>query len=455
MRTTGLKFLAIIAIFLSGCFDTPTGSTAYTVYFNSNGGSHVSSQEITDGAPVAEPPPPGRNGYLFNGWYSDEQLALRWDFGSDVVSADMTLYAKWNPIADHSVHTVNFNSRGGSSVPPQQISTGALVAQPPAPDLYGHTFDGWYSDEHHTARWDFGGNVVSADMTLYAKWNEVVEQPVHTVIFNSRGGTPVPPRQIRDGGTVEPPPPPVLSLKVFDGWYLDEHLSQRWRFGSDAVTGDITLHAGWAQPIEQQWALTTNSLTDPDGNTYTTVAIGNQLWTVENLRTTKYADGTPIPLVSGQDEWGTLLTAAYCIYDNKSSRYGLLYNWYVVDPLNPREIAPEGWRVPTDLDWMRLSEYLGGAAAAGGKMKSVGELDWKSPNTSATNMSRFTALPGGFRSEQGKFDLIGTYGFWWSSTPNDQLKAYFRCLFNQSSHVLSYSTTKKRAFSVRLVRDIN
>ena len=135
----------------------------------------------------------------------------------------------------------------------------------------------------------------------------------------------------------------------------------------------------------------TGTVTDADGNTYRTIKIGNQWWMAENLRTTRYRNGDPIPTVTDNFTWGHLLTGACCSYDNDSSMvftYGRLYNWHAVS--DGRGLAPLGWHVPSDADWGTLVEYLGGSAVAGGKMKEAGTAHWLSPNTGATNESAFS-----------------------------------------------------------------
>ena len=164
------------------------------------------------------------------------------------------------------------------------------------------------------------------------------------------------------------------------------------------------------------------NITDVDGNSYKTVYIGTQQWMGENLKTSKYNDGTPIPNVTDNMQWPNLTSGAWCNYDNKDSLgniYGKLYNWYVVSPTTNgnKNVCPLGWHVPTDTEWTVLSDYLGGESIAGGKMKEVGISKWLSPNTDATNTSFFSGLPGGHRGYFGSFDNSGFItGYWWSST---------------------------------------
>ncbi len=214
---------------------------------------------------------------------------------------------------------------------------------------------------------------------------------------------------------------------------------------TDSGNGGDTTH--------REWIVTENSLTDPDGNVYTTVQIGAQLWTVENLRTSKYADGTPIPRVTNNDEWQDLSTPAYCMYDNYDDHYGYLYNWYVVNPSNPQNIAPQGWRVSSDTDWDVLRNHLGGPKTAGAKVKTTGTDDWQAPNTGATNKSGFSALPGGYRSPFGSFRKESLEAFWWSAVEANTGGAFGFSVTYDSEVLYRVTTTKLLGASLRLIRD--
>jgi uncharacterized protein (TIGR02145 family) len=173
-----------------------------------------------------------------------------------------------------------------------------------------------------------------------------------------------------------------------------------------------------------------DSVTDIDGNTYNTVLIGGQEWTVENLKTTKYANGDPIPHIPEGGDWyaaGDNSEDGWAYYNNDSlfnNPYGKLYNWYAVS--DSRNVCPTGWHVPTYADWETLTNTLGGIDLAGGKMKSTGTDYWQSPNVEATNESGFSGLPGGYRNNG--FGIVDSYmelyGFWWSSTQYNSSTAY-------------------------------
>ena len=193
---------------------------------------------------------------------------------------------------------------------------------------------------------------------------------------------------------------------------------------------------------------------DYDGNDYHVIRIGNQLWTKENLKTTRYINGTSIPLVTGTSAWSALTTPGYCWYDNDMSAYkdtyGALYNWYTI---NAGNLCPSGWHVSTDEDWITLANYLGGQNEAGGKLKETGTTHWLSPNTGATNESDFTALPGGYRTDNGVFDNLRSTGYWWTSTSYTTPEAWYRNINNNESRLFRAFRVKKYGGSARCVRD--
>jgi len=193
---------------------------------------------------------------------------------------------------------------------------------------------------------------------------------------------------------------------------------------------------------------------DTDGNIYHTVSIGTQVWMVENLKTTKYNDGTAIPLVTDITAWINLTTPGYCWYNNDDTKYktpyGALYNRYAV---NTGKLCPTGWHIPTDAEWTKLTTYLGGDSVAGGKLKETGTTHWQSPNPGATNVTGFTALPGGYRDYDGVFGNFGYYGYWWNSTEDNTYYTWFRVLSSSSSIVIRNFDNQGRGYSVRCVRN--
>jgi uncharacterized protein (TIGR02145 family) len=162
-------------------------------------------------------------------------------------------------------------------------------------------------------------------------------------------------------------------------------------------------------------------VTDLDGNSYNSVQNGTQIWMQENLKTTKYKDGTLIPLVTDNTSWVGLTSPAYCWLKNDAptykDTYGALYNGYTISS----KLCPAGWHIPTWDEWFSLLIFTAGATESG-RLKEAGTAHWLSPNTSATNESGFTALPGSLRVEDGSFPgSVGTDGWWWTATEDNNV----------------------------------
>jgi uncharacterized protein (TIGR02145 family) len=213
----------------------------------------------------------------------------------------------------------------------------------------------------------------------------------------------------------------------------------------------------------------TSTISDIDNYSYNTVLIGTQCWTKENLKVTKYNDGTGIPLnntyTSGtvSTVWAGLTTGAYTIYGNESStganatNYGFLYNWYAAAGIitnggSPtKNICPTGWHVPTDTEWTTLTTSLGGESVAGTLMKKNDAL-W-STNT-GTNTSGFSALPGGERGSNGTFFAILSYAIFWSATQDNINDGWYRSINDSNINVdRSSYNGKQLGRSVRCLRD--
>ena len=219
----------------------------------------------------------------------------------------------------------------------------------------------------------------------------------------------------------------------------------------------------------------TPTITDVDGNLYHTVSIGTQCWTRENLRVRKYNDGTAIPFNtsggtagSSSSTWNALAIGVHTIYEHDStaapsnlSNYGYLYNYYAaagiitVGGTPTKNLCPTGYHVPTGAEWTTLTDFLGGLSVSGGKMKETGTTLWNSPNTGADNSSGFTALPGGFRSDDGGFLAISDLAVFWSATENVN-NFNFAVLLNLISSnglVNRYTSRKSDGASVRCLED--
>ena len=206
-------------------------------------------------------------------------------------------------------------------------------------------------------------------------------------------------------------------------------------------------------------SLTYGTMTDQDGNEYKTITIGTQTWMAENLRTIKYRDGSSIPGIADESAWGDIIEGAYCNYNNTKwadsiTTNGRLYNWFAVS--DNRNLAPEGWHIPSDAEWSQLYDYLGGEEVAGGKLKEANLSHWESPNEDATNESGFTALPAGSRYLDGSSYVFGdlrTGGLWWSSTASTATEAFCRHTSCCTTLAHRYPLNKDVGLSIRCIQD--
>ena len=239
-----------------------------------------------------------------------------------------------------------------------------------------------------------------------------------------------------------------------------------------------TNNVGTSYGNELSFKTYTGSVTDIDGNIYNTVTIGTQIWIAENLKTTKYPDGTNIPIVNTVSAWNdlTITDAAYCWYDDdivNKNTYGAFYTWSAAmngtvssstNPSGVQGVCPTGWHLPSDGEWKTLEMYLGmtqGQADLlgdrgtdqGSQLKEAGTIHWDSPNT-GTNSSGFTALPGGGRKYlDGLFYPSGRFGFWWSTSEDSNYQVWYRMLYNGYNTVSRSNINKATGYSVRCVKD--
>lgn len=141
------------------------------ITFDTDGGTAIAAQSAAYGDLLSRPADPQRAGYTFAGWYADAAHTQSFDFATDRVTTDLTLYAKWTI----TIHTVTFDVDGGTTVPTQTVNDGATLSRPTDPTRSGYTFNGWYSDIARSQRFDFAKATVTSDMTLYAGWTQISE----------------------------------------------------------------------------------------------------------------------------------------------------------------------------------------------------------------------------------------------------------------------------------------
>ncbi len=215
-----------------------------------------------------------------------------------------------------------------------------------------------------------------------------------------------------------------------------------------------SLGVGYGEEISFK---TLDLIMDVDGNKYTSINIGNQVWMVENLRTTTFNDGESILHITSGSSWITTSSPAYCWVNNSYSTttrasFGAIYN---IEAITSGKLAPKGWRVPTNEDWEELIEFLGGDEIAGGKLKSDSSI-WYSPNLGVTNDNLFKAHPGGYRSSYtGDFNMYGKKGlFWSSSSTNDSI---YRLLLEYDTAAANFKNDSangsRYGFNVRCIKE--
>ena len=202
----------------------------YTVTFNSNGGSAVSTQIKPHTNGVEEPTPPTKGSLTFGGWYSDSDFTTPFTFGT--VPGTTTLYAKWT-------YKVTYVVNGGTTVSEQTyLDTQGVTKPSPNPTRTNYSFGNWCSDENLTTQYTFG-NAETSDITLYAKWN-------YKVTYNSNGGSSVSARTYAHNQSVpRPSSDPTRNGYTFDDWYSDEGLTTKFAFNTIPSGGNITLYAKW------------------------------------------------------------------------------------------------------------------------------------------------------------------------------------------------------------------
>lgn len=240
-----LLLLLLMAVAFSSCKKDDPVIAEYTVSFDSQGGSSLSPVTVPEGSKIAKPSDPEKEGETFLGWYKEKTYTTIWDFDKDVVTQNLSLYARWAKPEQH-VYTVSFETNGGSEVAPLKVLEGDKLVKPTDPTKTDYSFLGWYTDAALTELWQFDTNVVKEDITLYARWSNPGEK-VYTVSFDTDGGSLVEDTSVVDKEKVSKPADPTKLSFKFEGWYSDLEKTQAYDFDSP-VTADITLYAKWTKP---------------------------------------------------------------------------------------------------------------------------------------------------------------------------------------------------------------
>ena len=233
---------------------------AYKVSFDTGGGSAIAKQEIAPNRMVTVPVTPTRTGHTFAGWYKEAGFVNKWNFATDIVTADTVLYAKWtsNPSGGGAVqtYTLIFDTNGGSVVATQNLIYNEKAVNPTAPTKAGHTLAGWYKEATFTNEWNFTTDVVKENTTLYAKWT--TNSPSggggggsyyndYTFTFNTNEGSTVVSQTLEYNEKAVNPTAPTKTGYTFVGWYKEATFTNEWDFAIDVVRENTTLYAKWME----------------------------------------------------------------------------------------------------------------------------------------------------------------------------------------------------------------
>jgi uncharacterized protein (TIGR02145 family) len=229
------------------------------------------------------------------------------------------------------------------------------------------------------------------------------------------------------------------------------------------TTISSTTSASCGTPNIHNPNLSYGSMIDQDGNSYKTIVIGTQEWMAENLKVSHFQNGDVIPQVSDQNTWSGLTSPGTCWYQNDSSSfdcpYGKIYNWYAAS--DSRNMCPAGWHVPTQNDWIKIENYLGGGNIAGRKLKSRSSAEsgsglWNGPITELENVSGFSAVPNGWRNLT-QFEQIGNYSTFWGRDEysiNEVVKGNHRILNLEGNFFRDENYNyKSDGYAVRCLKD--
>lgn len=211
----------------------------YTVWFDTQSGTEIGPVSVKHGSRLTLPAEPIRFGYEFAGWYQEPEGINLWDFDSDEVRFDTTLYAQWSLKS----YSVAFDAEGGAAIDPVVVDHGALLDKPADPIRTGYEFAGWYQEPECIKLWDFKADPVNESIVLYAKW----QVKSYSLAFDSQGGSTVQPVLSEYDALLSEPNDPVKTGYAFAGWFKEAECKNSWNFEADTVSQDTILYAKWIQ----------------------------------------------------------------------------------------------------------------------------------------------------------------------------------------------------------------
>jgi uncharacterized protein (TIGR02145 family) len=354
------------------------------------------------------------------------------------------------------------------------VFTSNLTGLDPETKYYARAYCSHGSDTEYGSEIDF--TTKSAELSEVT--TEIVTNVTKTTAacggnVTSEGGTPVSARGVCWNTSSNPT---IANSKTSDGTGTGSFTSNLTGLITNAlyyVRAYATNAGGTSYGNERSFIATDEvTVTDIDGNVYFTVTIGSQVWMKENLKTTKYNDGSSVSNVTDNTAWAGLTTGAYCWYNNNASlyknTYGALYNWFAV---HTEKLCPAGWHVPSDPEWTDLENYLiangynydgtntenkiakAMCAATAWILSSYAGAAGNTDYPAYRNKSGFTAYPGGMRDRYGTFDFLSDDANWWSSTAHDPEYSWNRTINFDCIYILRYQHYNADGLSVRCVKD--
>lgn len=232
-------------------------TATFNLTFATLGGSPVAAQTIESGALAYEPAPAIRTGYTFAGWFKEAELLNQWNFSTDTITANTTLFARWAAETIPSIR-ITFDPQGGSRVTSQIIKSGTSPVEPAAPIRTGYELEGWYKEIALENKYDFMTEAVTEDTVFYAKWVPAVI-PSFRVTFDPQGGSYVYAQTIKKDAQVIEPSIPERTGYTFSGWHKEAALTSLWNFLADSITANTTLYAKWVPETAGEFLVTFNS----------------------------------------------------------------------------------------------------------------------------------------------------------------------------------------------------
>ena len=269
--------IGFFKIQVSGCVVFTNITITYSEASSNSVSFYDGETELTDLAckveengKITKPVDPVKEGYVFDAWYKDEGFNTPWDFENDTVSQDTKLYAKFLPEAEVTKYNVTFKSDENTVINTVTVKDENSIGKPDDPTKDGYQFAGWYKDINCTEEYDFNTKV-TADLTLYAKWNAE-----YTVSFDTNGAGVISSQTVVSGGyATKPAKDPVKKGFNFDGWYTDNTYTTPFDFENTKITDNTTIYANFID----------SSVFELNGYTF------NKISTLEELTTGYYVIG--------------------------------------------------------------------------------------------------------------------------------------------------------------------